>query len=131
MKIVAGADWRDTIPFESPMLVSDLAPGDDARCAGCRADTPPHPRTELWAVKHRHPQNHSGYVRFYCAEHRPAPPAPPVERRIPSSATQAARERAPRRVTPPVVETPRALCPDCFIEVPASGVCGMCGQQVA
>jgi hypothetical protein len=26
---------------------------------------------------------------------------------------------------------PRAMCPDCFVEVSATGMCGMCGTQVA
>jgi hypothetical protein len=26
---------------------------------------------------------------------------------------------------------PRAMCPDCFVEVSATGLCGMCGTQVA
>jgi hypothetical protein len=135
MKIVAGSDWRDAIPFETPMLVADLAPGDDARCAGCPADAPAYPRTELWAVKHRHPKNHAGFVRFYCALHTPAAPvAPPaaVSAARPSRRAAAPRERverAPRRAAAP--EVTRAMCPNCFVEVSATGECGICGERVA
>lgn len=136
MKIVAGADWRDAIPFETPIVVADLAPGDDARCAACPAEAPALARTELWAVKHRHPKNHSGFVRFYCAEHRPAPPVAPVTelpaRRASAPKPRARREPvstvAPRRPAPS--DTVRAMCPDCYVEVSATGECGMCGRQV-
>jgi hypothetical protein len=132
MKIVAGADWRDAIPFETPIPVADLAPGDDARCAGCGAEAPLHPRTELWAVKHRHPKNHSGFVRFYCAAHKPAPPVAPVAAARPAKASRAPRpreERVPKRPAPSMDLT-RAMCPNCFVEVSASGECGLCGERV-
>lgn len=130
MKIVASADWRDGLSFDLPVVVADVSPGDDARCFVCGADSELIARTELWAVKHRHPKNHSGYVRFYCLEHRPAPPriAPAVEPRRGSSRT-GERRAAPRRSTP-AVERPSVLCPDCFVEVPATGVCGICGNTV-
>lgn len=134
MKIVAGADWRDTIPFERPVLVADLAPGDDARCALCPAVAPALPRTALWAVKHRHPQNSAGYVRFYCAEHRPAPPAPaPVAAAAAKKTTTRARTATPRTSAPRRAAAPEreaVMCPDCFVAVPPSGICGMCGQPV-
>lgn len=129
MRIVASSDWRDGLAFETPVLVSDVSPGEDARCVVCGADSAPIARTELWAVKHRHPKNHSGYVRFYCLEHRPVPPRPAP---VPAAATrrgQGERRAAPRRTTP-VVERPSVLCPDCFVEVPATGVCGICGNTV-
>ncbi|MFS0732593.1 glucose-6-phosphate dehydrogenase [Microbacterium sp. 1P10UB] len=131
MKIADSADWRGSLPFDSPVLVADLAPGDAARCAACGADAEPLPRTELWAVKHRHPKNHSGFVRFYCAEHTPRVPAPAPLAAAPVRARRApAAERAPRR--PAVTDAaPRAMCPNCFVEVSATGECGMCGLQVA
>ena len=103
----------------------------EGRCAACGADAEPLPRTELWAVKHRHPKNHSGFVRFYCAEHTPRVPAPAPVAVAPVRARRApAAERAPRR--PSVTDAaPRAMCPDCFVEVSATGECGMCGLQVA
>jgi hypothetical protein len=110
------------------VLLADVLPGEDARCATCGADSEPRPRTELWAVKHRHPKHHNGFVRFYCREHTPA-----VVRRDPPERVQPKRERASRAAAPrrPVVaEVPKAVCPNCFVEVPASGVCGMCGTQV-
>jgi hypothetical protein len=130
MRIVASSDWRDGLAFEVPVLVSEVSAGEDARCFVCGADSAPIPRTELWAVKHRHPKNHSGYVRFYCLEHRPAPPRPTstVDARRASSRT-GERRAAPRR-SAPAVERPSALCPDCFVEVPATGVCGICGNAV-
>lgn len=130
MKIVAGADWRDDIPFDKPVRVADIAPGDPAHCALCGAGSAPLPRDELWALKHRHPQNHAGYVRFYCAEHRPKPApvaAPPVATR---SRPQRERVAAPKRSIP-VEEAPKALCPNCFVQVPATGECGICGERVA
>ena len=137
MKIVAGSDWRDAMPFETPIPVDDLAPGDAARCAGCPADAPAHERSELWAVKHRHPKNHAGYVRFYCRQHRPEPPAAPApvapSVRAKTAAprrTAAPRESAPRRPAPSL-DVVRAMCPNCFVEVSATGECGVCGERVA
>ncbi|NYE18679.1 glucose-6-phosphate dehydrogenase [Microbacterium immunditiarum] len=128
MRIVASSDWRDAIPFESPVLVADVVPGDPTRCFTCGADSEPRPRTELWAVKHRHPKNHDGFVRFYCAEHRPVV----VRREAPAAAAPRAKsrppaERAPSRRTPSTRDVTRAMCPNCFVEVSASGDCGMCG----
>lgn len=130
MRIVASSDWRDGLPFETPVIVADVSPGEESRCFVCGADSELLPRTELWAVKHRHPKNHSGYVRFYCTTHRPAPPrlTPVVDPRR-SVASRGERRPAARRGTP-TVERPVVLCPDCFVEVPATGVCGMCGQTV-
>ena len=139
MKIVESADWRDSLPFESPVLVADIAPGDDARCVGCGADSAPRPRTELWAVKHRHPKNHGGFVRFYCAQHKPAPAARPAS--VPLASTSPGRaataRRAPAAPRPAPVRRPtapsdrvRAMCPNCFIEVSAKSVCGHCGAEV-
>lgn len=132
MKIVASSDWRDTIPFDTLVLVADVVPGDPTRCFTCGTDSELRPRTELWAYKHRHPKNHDGYVRFYCAEHRPA-----IERRpapvaaAPGSRAGArgtARPAAERRVAKPVIpERQRAMCPNCFVEVSATGECGICG----
>lgn len=128
MKIVASSDWRDAIPFDTLVLVADVVPGDPTRCFSCGADSEPRPRTELWAYKHRHPKNHDGYVRFYCAEHRPviqrrAEPAAPA--RGSRGASRPATERRPAKPTIP--ERQRATCPNCFVEVSATGACGMCG----
>lgn len=132
MKIVAASDWRDGIPFETAVIVAELSPGDPARCSVCGADSPLRPRTELWAFKHRHPKNHDGFVRFYCEDHLPPAPPAPVEY-VPARAA-APRATVPRArrspATPAPVERPRALCPDCYIEVPSSGICGMCGNAV-
>ncbi|MBD7957130.1 glucose-6-phosphate dehydrogenase [Microbacterium sp. Sa4CUA7] len=141
MKIVASADWRDAVPFETPVVVADVVPGDPAHCVTCGTETEPRERTELWAVKHRHPKHHGGFVRFYCAEHLPEieqPPAPvAAPARKPRAASRAARpavraERTPavRRVSS-VDEAPRAMCPNCFVEVSALGLCGMCGTSIA
>jgi len=129
MKVSASSDWRDGIPFETPILVADVLPGDATRCSVCGGDSAPRPRTELWAIKHRHPRHHDGYVRFYCLEHRPAleriETAPARERPAGRSGRRPAAARSA-----PVAERPRALCPDCFVEIPATGVCGMCGRTV-
>jgi hypothetical protein len=134
MKIVSSSDWRDAIAFDVPVVVADVVPGEPTRCVGCGADGELFDRTELWAVKHRHPKHHGGFVRFYCDAHKPAPaPAPAV----PGVAkkTRASAPRAERRPTSPkptpVTDRPtRAMCPDCFVEVSAGGDCGMCGAQV-
>lgn len=141
MKIVASADWRDAVPFETPVVVADVVPGDPARCVACRTEADPHPRTQLWAVKHRHPKHHDGFIRFYCADHLPAmelPDAPaPVAakpKRAPraSSRTAVRPERTPEvRRSSSVDEAPRAMCPECFVEVSATGICGMCGLTAA
>lgn len=130
MKVTSTSDWRESIAFETPMIVSEIVPGDPTRCSVCGGDSELRSRTELWAVKHRHPNHHAGYVRFYCAAHLPAiaPPAAPIETR--RSAARAERS-APGRRTQPVDDKPRAMCPDCFVEISATGSCGMCGRQVA
>ncbi|MBB2975171.1 hypothetical protein FHX49_000712 [Microbacterium endophyticum] len=134
MKIVMSADWRDDIPFETPMMASESAPGEPIRCASCDNDKDAFPRDELWAFKHRHPTNHAGFVRFYCAEHVPAAvveqPAAPVAAKA-TKTPRASRAATPARRPTPAEERPRAVCPTCYIEVSAKGVCGMCGEQVA
>ncbi len=132
MRVVAASDWRDGLAFETPFLLADVLPGEPARCFACGSATQPLPRTELWAVKHRHPKNHDGFVRFYCAEHAPATrPAPAATARLAKAERRAApRQTAPRRM-PAQPERPAVLCPDCFVEVPATGVCGICGTAVA
>jgi hypothetical protein len=135
MKIVQGADWRDELPFDQPVRVADIAPGEPARCAECPGDAALLPREELWAVKLRHPTRHGGYVRFFCAAHRPAPPAPATVAAPAPRRTAARRERpaAPRpsAAARAAAEAPRPVCPNCFVEVPPTGVCGMCGERVA
>jgi len=131
MKVVASSDWRDAVPFDTPIVVADIAPGEPARCSGCGSDADVLPRTELWAVKQRHPNDHGGFVRFYCAEHVPVfeIPAPPVEvKRTPARKEPRA---APTRKPTPVMDRPhRAMCPDCYVEVSATGECGMCGLSI-
>jgi hypothetical protein len=131
MRIVQSSDWRDAIPFDTPTPAAEVAPGEDTRCFLCGAASDLLPRTELWAVKHRHPTHHGGYVRFYCAAHRPAPAPVPASA---APARPARRTAAPRREQPPRRPAPsdvvRAMCPNCFVEVSATGECGMCGQQV-
>lgn len=131
MRIVQSSDWRDAIPFDIPTPAADVAPGEPTRCFVCGAGSEPLERELLWAVKHRHPKNHAGYVRFYCSAHAPAAPAPST-----APAARAARPtaRAPRRESPvrrpQAPDVVRAMCPDCFVEVSATGTCGMCGRQV-
>ncbi|GAA1699993.1 hypothetical protein GCM10009808_16940 [Microbacterium sediminicola] len=133
MQIRNSADWRDALPFEIPVLAAEAVPGDPSKCYRCPADAAPLPRSELWVVKHRHPTNPSGFVRMYCLEHRPrpvAPPAPPATKaRRASGSARAPRTTAPRK--PSIPERQAALCPNCFVEVPPAGVCGMCGERVA
>ena len=66
MKVTATSDWRDAIPFETPVVVADVVPGEPTRCSVCGGDSVLLPRTDLWAVKHRHPNHHAGFVRFYA-----------------------------------------------------------------
>ena len=127
MRVTATSDWRDGIPFETPVLVADLLPGEPTRCSVCGVNSDLLPRTELWAVKHQHPNHHSGHVRFYCRTHLPV-----IRRPAPVTSAQPKRResRPPVRRPAPADAAPRAMCPDCFVEVSATGVCGMCGQQV-
>lgn len=128
MKVAATSDWRDAVAFDTPVVVADLSPGEPARCSVCGGDSALRDRTELWAVKHRHPKHHSGHVRFYCGEHVPEVKLPPTTA-APRSGRAAARSEpraAARRV--PAVEKERAICPDCFVEIPPTGVCGICGR---
>ncbi len=131
MRVAGTSDWRDAIPFDTPMIVADLVPGEPAHCSICGVGSAPRPRTELWALKQRHPHHHDGYVRFYCSEHLPA-----IKKTVPATDPRRGRgaprgERAPAARRIPAAEKPRALCPNCFIEVPSSGVCGVCGEKVA
>ena len=140
MKVAKTADWRDGVPFDTPVIAAEVAPGEPTRCFVCGTDSEPRDRTELWAVKHEHPHHHDGYVRFYCAEHTPeiqrpvASPLPVLKgsaRRAPVRPAGSS-ERAPAvRRTPVTDEKPRAMCPNCFIEVSALGLCGVCGETVA
>lgn len=129
MRIVDSADWRDRLTYETPYRVADVMPGDPARCAACPADAGAHDRDHLWAVKHRHPTNHGGFVRFYCEAHVPErkQPVAAVTRPAPArrAAPRAATARTPKAPAPSDVV--RAMCPDCFVEVSAAGECGICG----
>lgn len=134
MRVTSGSDWRDTIPFETPVGLADVAPGDPTRCALCGPASFLVSRDQLWAVKHRHPNDHSGFVRFYCDLHVPAT-APVVVAAAPARAKRASSPRAPRapktaRPTP-FAERPRPVCPNCFMEVPPTGICGSCGAEVS
>lgn len=138
MKITRTSDWRDGIEYETPVVVADLVPGDPTLCAICGRDSDLRPRTELWAIKHHHPHNHAGYVQFYCAEHLPVfttPEAPVAKKaavRRPRAAGSASRERTTATRRPaPTLDAPRAMCPDCYIEVSAKGLCGVCGETIA
>ena len=126
MKVAKTADWRDGIAFDVPMSVAELVPGEPTRCFVCGSDSQPRERSELWAVKHRHPHHHDGYVRFYCREHVPAAPRPVVT--APVAAPRARRPAAARSA--PAVERTRPMCPNCFIEVSAAGLCGVCGETI-
>ncbi|MDD7962969.1 glucose-6-phosphate dehydrogenase [Microbacterium thalli] len=132
MRIVDSADWRDRLTYETPYRVAEVMPGDAARCASCPADAAPYDRDHLWAVKHRHPTNHGGFVRFYCEAHVPERklPAVPVVRAAPArrSTPRSAASRTPQ--TPAASDVVRAMCPDCFVEVSATGECGICGNRV-
>jgi hypothetical protein len=70
-------------------------------------------------------------VRFYCIEHKPAPaPVAPVG--VPAGRGSVARRSVPTEKRPPVRRSThddkmRAMCPNCFIEVSATGECGVCG----
>lgn len=133
MQIRTSSDWRDALPFETPVLASEAMPGEASRCARCPADEPPKERTELWAVKHRHPNNHAGFVRLYCLDHRPAVPPPVVSAPAAARAGKSTTPRAPRspRATPSAPERVAAVCTNCFVEVPPSGICGVCGEPVS
>jgi hypothetical protein len=125
VKITGSTDWREELPFDVPVLVADVVPGDPTRCSECGIDSAPHERTALWAVRRRNPKSHAGVVRFHCAAHLPPPPAPvesEVDARLRLSTARAARA-ATRSGT--------AVCPTCFVEVPPTGVCGMCGERIA
>ncbi len=133
MKITRTSDWRDALPFETPMIADAVMPGDPARCVTCGVGAEPLPRTALWAVKHRHPHDPAGSVRLYCAAHTPRVPTAADTANTGGAArarpSRSARPAASR--TPKPAEKPALVCPDCFMEVPPTGICGMCGQRVA
>ena len=132
MKITSTSDWReDDRVRDSHDRRRDLVPGDPTRCSVCGGDSELRARTELWAVKHRHPNQHAGYVRFYCQPHLPVVERVrvPVETAVARSLGPSARPRSGARRRS--MRSRRAMCPDCFVEISATGVCGMCGLQVA
>ena len=140
MKVAKTADWRDGVPFDTPVIAAEVAPGEPTRCFVCGTDSEPRDRSEVWAVKHEHPHHHDGFVRFYCAEHtpkieRPVAPIAPLSKasaRRPAARPAGSSERQqPARRPSAVDEKPRAMCPNCFIEVSALGLCGVCGETVA
>lgn len=131
MKVVTSSDWRDAIEFETPVVVADVAPGEPTRCFVCGNESELRDRADLWAVKHRHPNDHAGFVRFYCNEHRPEvpPPAPVVvEVQRPAPRQRRTTPAAPKPTHPN--DRVRAMCPDCYVEISATGECGMCGKNV-
>ena len=80
----------------------------------------------IWSSSSR---DHGGFVRFYCIEHKPAPV---VAAAVAPGRAAAARRSAPAEKRPPVRRAThddriRAMCPNCFIEVSATGECGVCG----
>ncbi|HKP08929.1 MAG TPA: glucose-6-phosphate dehydrogenase, partial [Microbacterium sp.] len=101
MKIVASADWRDSVPFENPVLLADVVPGEPTRCFTCGPESELLPRTELWAYKHRHPKNHDGYVRFYCAYHVPAAAIVRQTAAAPAARAKSSRPATERRAAKP------------------------------
>lgn len=138
MKVASAADWREELPFETPVVLAEVVPGDDVRCFVCGPDSDAVARTEIWAYKHPHPHHHHGLVRFYCSAHVPAvqaPPTAPPPTRGGTRPTRSARP-APRAERTAPVRRPapsdvvRAMCPNCFIEVSAKGVCGVCGTTI-
>ena len=71
-------------------------------------------------------------MRFYCIEHKPAPaPVAGLRRAAPDAPRPRATARPPsgarRRVRSTHDDRVRAMCPNCFIEVSATGECGVCG----
>jgi hypothetical protein len=132
MKIRNSSDWRDALPFDTALRASEAVPGDPTRCATCGPTSELREREDLWVVKHRHPNNPAGFIRLYCLAHKPTVAPRPVPDFSPAKAVRARRERAARAAAaaPTIPERVAVLCPDCFVEVPATGVCGMCGQRV-
>jgi hypothetical protein len=135
--VTSGSDWRDNLTFETPFALADVAPGEPTRCFVCGPASAAVDRDDLWVVKHRHPKQHSGYVRFYCAEHVPAAPRV-AEAPAAPAAKRASAPRAPRTPSAPKAPRPtpaadrvRPICPDCFVEVPPTGICGSCGARIA
>ncbi|MFT4050801.1 MAG: glucose-6-phosphate dehydrogenase [Microbacterium sp.] len=129
MQIRNSSDWRDALPFELPVAAAEALPGDPTRCAACGPGSEPWPREGLWVVKHRHPNNPAGFVRYYCADHKPVPQLAP-RAAAPERARRASASAPRKPAAPTIPERVAALCPDCFVEVPATGVCGMCGARV-
>lgn len=130
MKIRNSSDWRDALPFDTALRASEAVPGDPTRCATCGPASELREREDLWVVKHRHPNNPAGFVRLYCLAHKPTI-APRPEPAIAVAKSRAPRApRTPKLAAPTIPERVAVLCPDCFVEVPATGVCGMCGQRV-
>jgi hypothetical protein len=128
MKIRNSSDWRDALPFDTPLRASEAVPGEPTRCATCGPASELRDREDLWVVKHRHPNNPAGFVRLYCLPHRPEAVRRPEPAAAPARARRVSTPRKP--AAPTIPARPAVFCPDCFVEVPATGVCGMCGQRV-
>jgi hypothetical protein len=82
-------------------------------------------------VKHRHPTNPAGFVRFYCSDHKPAAklaPAAAAPERARCGTRAAAGSAALRKAPAPIIPSACRALPDCFVQVPPRR--GMCGAHV-
>lgn len=105
-------DERPYLDWETPILLSELNPQAEPRmCTLCSrsGDGTLYPADKVVIVKHRHVGQPLGHLTLHCSEHPPG-------RDWESGDAQVGR-----------VNRTGETCPNCFIQMPLSGVCPVCG----
>lgn len=133
----------EDMEFERPYPLAEVNSDARAKCSRCGLSRVPRPVSELVAIKHRDAHHPAGLWKIYCPEHLPAVPVAgadaPVASRARAAASRAPRApREPKAAAPkraskptPMVDRPPVICPRCFVQVPATGVCDGCGDRVS
>ncbi|WP_196776883.1 DUF6994 family protein [Haloechinothrix halophila] len=110
-------DERDLIEYEDPQILGEIFPSrmtagsDQRKCSACGTVLP---ADQLTVIKHRHAGQPKGHLRIYCPEHLAT-----AKEWTEGGSTSQSGKLGP-------------ICPNCFTAVPlGTGVCDMCGEQVA
>lgn len=135
---------EERIEFERPYPFVEVDGRDETLCTVCGPESYPWPASELTAIKHHSVRREQGIWRLYCREHlltdRGLPPEEPPKKKRTVRVAGAKSTGVPTGATTPrstaskpqeSAPAPEVICPDCWIVVPATGVCGVCGERVA
>lgn len=105
-------DERSYLAWENPTRLSEIdAQAAPRRCTECRRSGIEtfYPADEVVIVKHRHESQPLGHLTVHCSKHPPG-------RDWEGDDREAGR-----------VNRTGETCPNCFVQMPLSGVCPMCG----